>query len=150
MFAAYFMYLWWISNLSYCNPKVPAFPPYSLCFLCAAVHLLTNLRWCSSDGWSLPNSSSTENWHQSSWQRGGLPCQSSSPLEPRNRHGACTQTGQHTPAVVFALFAQVFTTMHKLTQKHLLIYCFVFKSLQPEKVFTCVFCIKSRLVCTLF
>lgn len=69
---------------------------FSLCSLSySSVHIIANIRWRPCDGRGLPHPSPSENWYQSPWQRWWLPGQPSCSLEPRNRYGACTQTGWH-------------------------------------------------------
>lgn len=67
----------------------------------SSVYLIANIRWRPCDGRGLPHPPPTENWHQSSRQCRWLPGKPSCSLEPRNRHGACSQTGWHKFKVVY-------------------------------------------------
>lgn len=82
------------------------------------VYLISDLWWRPCDGWGLPHPPPSENWYQSPWERWGLPGQSSCSLEPRNRHGACSQAGWHKFDVVTFSNRQIGKCLDRCSQIH--------------------------------
>lgn len=117
--------LWLVKYLFACQKKFQK-PVKMLMFLflLSSVYLISNVWWRPCDGRGLSHSPPSENWYQSPWQCWRLPGQSSCSLEPRDRYGACTQTGWHRfNAVYFILdrLANAQTEAHECahTQKHI-------------------------------